>query len=424
MRETRSTGGVAVILCLQNSELRARRARIGCFVGAWLCLNAALAAAQQLPTPRSGQPPLTPTVIDQAAARVSTMGWAGPTGDSGAAWVPNTTPSFPPAPSTTGGSLTPPQAQSPTPNQSRTDSTVAGIRPLTNWSTPTNGQDLQSIPVRTSLGETPNELGPINPAESQQGPGWSGLPNPQLQGGNPGLRNPAGASGIGGNAANPWQSTQSQSPQFGAAGDWQSANSGQTTPGSNVGAGGNPGLPPLNPAGVGQSNPAFNNVSNPLLPLSGGESLATGDRLLATDQVNRQRAAATIANRQSQIASWDTGIALPEFSSGSELRQGRPVLPTKTADEETFVRDTPQFQTPPIPSSQTAGTTRETSGELSTDGDTTSGSRADKSMDQFSWWLMMCSVLVNAILFYFLYDSRAKYLDLADELQARFFRER
>jgi hypothetical protein len=37
---------------------------------------------------------------------------------------------------------------------------------------------------------------------------------------------------------------------------------------------------------------------------------------------------------------------------------------------------------------------------------------------------MMCSVLINAILFYFLYDSRAKYLDLADELQARFFRER
>lgn len=361
-----------MILCLENPDLRAKRTLIGCCVGAWLCLSAALAGAQQLPAPRSGQPPLTPTVIDQAAAaaRVSTTGWAGPIGDSEAGWVANATPTFSPAPATSGGGVMPPPAQSPTPNQSRTDSTVTGIRPLTNWSNPANGQDLQSIPVRTSLGETPNEFGPINPAESQQGAGWVGLPNPQLQGGNPGLRNPAGAGG----------------------------NSGFAPP-------------------------------NPLLPLAGGESLAPGDRLLATDQLNRQRAATTIANRQSQIAGWDAGIVLPEFSAGTGLRQGRPVRPGAVAEEETFPRDTlpfqaPPFQSPPIPSSQTAGPPGESSGAGLLDADPRSPSRADKSMDQFSWWLMMCSVLANAILFYFLYDSRAKYLDLADELQARFFRER
>lgn len=374
VRETRSTGGVAVILCRENPVLRARCILIGCWVGAWLCLNAALAGAQQLPAPRSGQPPLTPTVIDQAAAGALTTGWAGPTGDFGAAWTPYVTPTFPAAPSTTGGGMLGLPAQSPTSNQSRTDSTVTGIRPLTNWSNPANGQDLQSIPVRTSLGETANELGPLNPAESQQGAGWAGLPNPQL-------------------------------------------------------SGGNPRLPPLNPAGVGQYNPPNSNASIPTLPLSGGESLATGDRLLATDQMNRQRAPATIPNRQSQIAAWDTGIALPEFNTGTGLRQGRPVRPGGGAEEAQILRDTPQFQSPqfqspPIPSSQTAGATREPSDEVPTDADTTSRSRADKSMDQFSWWLMMCSVLANAILFYFLYDSRAKYLDLADELQARFFRER
>lgn len=370
-----------MILCLENPELRARCALIGCFFGAWLCLNTGLAGAQQ----------------------------------------------------------------SPTSNQSRTDSTVTGIRPLTNWTNPANGQDLQSIPTRTSLSETANEFGPLNPAESQQGAGWPGMPNPQLPSGNPGLRNPAGAGGMGGNVSNPWlpaqsqmpqsqapqfqtpqsQTPQSQTPQIGAGGEWQSANSGQSNPGSNFGTGGNPGLPQLNPAGLGQTNSAFSNASNPLLPLSGGESLATGDRMLATDQMNRQRAAATIANRQSQIAGWDVGIALPEFSTGTGLRQGRPVRPGGDAEEETFLRDTPQFQGPAIPGGQTAGTTLVTSDAVSTtDTDGTSRSRADKSMDQFSWWLMMCSVLANAILFYFLYDSRSKYLDLADELQARFFRER
>lgn len=50
-------------------------------------------------------------------------------------------------------------------------------------------------------------------------------------------------------------------------------------------------------------------------------------------------------------------------------------------------------------------------------------SKSEASMDALSWWLMMCSVMANLILFYFLYDSRAKYLNLADELQSRFFRE-
>jgi hypothetical protein len=194
--------------------------------------------------------------------------------------------------------------------------------------------------------------------------------------------------------------------------------------GGNFGVGGNQSLPPLSQPQFGQTGTTFNPSSGSLVPLAGGETLATGDRLLATDQVNRQRAAAAVTTRQSQVAGWDPGIVLPEFTTSAGLRQGRPVRPGQDAEAETLVSGSPVFQSPPIPASQTAGTTREAGGDDSADILTGSRSRADASMDQFSWWLMMCSVLANAILFYFLYDSRAKYLDLADELQARFFRER
>lgn len=324
--------------------------------------------------------------------------------------------------------MLPPQL--PAANQSRTDSTVTGIRPLTPGSGQGGTQAMQTIPVRTSFSETSGELGPVNSGETQQGTGWLGLSNPQQPGSSVGQRNPTGGGTAGGTTPAPWAAAQSSPTQLGAASTWQSATTSQGLTGSqgmtggNFGVGGNQSLPPLSQPQFGQTGTTFNPSSGSLVPLAGGETLATGDRLLATDQVNRQRAAAAVTTRQSQVAGWDPGIVLPEFTTSAGLRQGRPVRPGQDAEAETLVSGSPVFQSPPIPASQTAGTTREAGGDDSADILTGSRSRADASMDQFSWWLMMCSVLANAILFYFLYDSRAKYLDLADELQARFFRER
>lgn len=381
--------------CWKSWEKRAIRCLIGGGIGLWLVLGWTLAMAQQLPPPRSGQPPLAPTVIEPSGIpRVVPTGWSGSNGtESGSTWVPNVPTAVPAADSSSGTETALTQLPA-LPNPQRTDSTVTGIRPLTNWSGSNN-------------------------------------PDPQAW---PNTPTPGGTTGGNG---------------------WQSSQPGQTAPGTNLGAGSNQNLAPVSPAGSGptsagltsplwnnpswnnpagsnpgvsnpgvsnpgQVNPNWNNPAGPLVPLAGGETLATGTRMLPTDQVDRQRAAATIASRQSQIAGWDAGIALPEFSAGTGLRQGRPV---RNESENTAGGYDP-LAAPALPQREVPATSTETSREVSDETESSPRSRAERSMDQFSWWLMMCSVLANAILFYFLYDSRAKYLDLADELQARFFRER
>lgn len=363
-------------LIWKSWERRTIRGLVGGGAGLWLLVGWPLAAAQQLPMPRSGQPPLAPTVIEPVGAtRVLPTGWDESNGaEVGSTWVPNVPASAPAIDSASGAGTSLPKLPA-LPNQPRTDSTVTGIRPLTNWSG-SNAADPQALPT--------------------------------------------GGSG------------------------WQSSQPGQTFPGSNPTAGLNQNLGPLTPAGSGpsspgltipnwsnpgvttpgQSNPNWSNPAGPVVPLTGGETLATGTRMLATDQMDRQRAAATIANRQSQIAGWDAGIDLPEFATGTGLRQGRPFRSETEIGEGQWDDRSAVLPAPALPQRDTAGTSTETSREVPVDSESESRSRADRSMDQFSWWLMMCSVLANAILFYFLYDSRAKYLDLADELQARFFRER
>jgi len=55
------------------------------------------------------------------------------------------------------------------------------------------------------------------------------------------------------------------------------------------------------------------------------------------------------------------------------------------------------------------------------DGATTA--RKPDATSDFTSLLLVCLFLANLVLGYFLYDSRAKYEQLADEIQARFFRE-
>ena len=73
------------------------------------------------------------------------------------------------------------------------------------------------------------------------------------------------------------------------------------------------------------------------------------------------------------------------------------------------------------------GLTTAGSGGTSASGSETDTSAANgkmgKSIDHFTSLLTVGFFLANLVLGYFLYDSRARYHQLADDLQGRFFRE-
>lgn len=151
---------------------------------------------------------------------------------------------------------------------------------------------------------------------------------------------------------------------------------------------------------------------------------APGNRLLANDQTNRQRSNQSVAQRQAEVGNWDRFINLPTMTSQG-LRKGRATTGGQDgltdsmyeSQGSAFLSEDPDF-----PKSRLVSNTgQDQSGGIKQT--TNVDNKPKASMDALSWWLMMCSVMANLILFYFLYDSRAKYLNLADELQSRFFRE-
>lgn len=283
----------------------------------------------------------------------------------------------------------------------RADSNLLPVlRPFGN-SQANPGGNLSNIPTNTSV---PTNTQSTDPNGTQQPFGLSQLPNRQNQ-----FQNPAAATGD-------WRGITNQGTNTGFA-TTNPALGSNTQLGSNTPFGSQPsGWQSLN-SNLSQGN-SLHSLS-PLVPQGNGEMLAPSDRMLPNDQLVVQRRNQSIADRQRSIANWDTGIDSNQFSNQTARR---PLLVVKGSDglDDRFVRDR-SFGDP---------TTREVvynqeSPELNTNSRTTlaSLSTAEKSMDNLMWWLMVCSVMANLILFYFLYDSRAKYLNLADELQSRFFRE-
>ncbi|MBL8890467.1 MAG: hypothetical protein JNL67_10865 [Planctomycetaceae bacterium] len=273
----------------------------------------------------------------------------------------------------------------------RTDSTLLpGLRPFVN--SPANAStNLSNVPATTSATD-------LSGGQSQ---GLPVLSNRQNQ-----FQDPTLATGDWRGAATQGTNTglgPSTNPAFGANTQFGSRTSEWQSP--------NIGFPP----GNGLQSPA------PLVPQSNGEMLAPSDRMLANDQMAIQRQNQTIADRQRRIADWDKGIDSNQFLDPFVVR--RPRLVTKGSDglEDRFARDSSIGET----TAREVVYNQESSTEVNANSATKSSSltKSEKSMDNFMWWLMVCSVMANLILFYLLYDSRAKYLNLADELQSRFFRE-
>lgn len=273
----------------------------------------------------------------------------------------------------------------------RADSTLLPVlRPFGNAPT-TAGANLTNIP--TNIPAT-------NLTGGQQAIGLPQLPNRQNQ-----SQDPSATSGD-------WRGITSQGTNTGLGGGVSSI-VGSNTPFSSQPTGWQ-----TTTSGLSQGNNL--QPASPFVSQGNGEMLAPSDRMLANDQLAMQRRNQTIADRQRNIANWEKGIDPNQFIDPFARR---PRLVTKGSDglEETIVRD---------PSVGDAATREVVYNQESTpEGNPKNNSTlststdAEKSMDNSMWWLMVCSVMANLILFYFLYDSRAKYLNLADELQSRFFRE-
>lgn len=288
---------------------------------------------------------------------------------------------------------------------SRSDSTIAGVRPLINLPTNSglNAQNPNNYPTSVPTSGT---------TETQQGLGLPALP---------------GRSGA---PQEPWQS------------NWQSSltpqgnqNSGSPTIGNSP-LSGQSGLIPMGPGngatsnGFIGSNWSGQNSSNPqtsipLIQQPGGEVTAPGSRFLTADQPNPQRSSQSVAQRQAEIANnWDPYINLPTTTTPA-MRRGRSTVTGQDGlDDFMFPSqgNSTLTEDPLIPKARQV-TNTESDPRRETVQNESQSTPQKASMDALSWWLMMCSVMANLILFYFLYDSRAKYLNLADELQSRFFRE-
>jgi hypothetical protein len=161
--------------------------------------------------------------------------------------------------------------------------------------------------------------------------------------------------------------------------------------------------------------------------------LAPTNRLLPGDQVDRSQGVASLAARQAAFAALDPNISLPPLPgvTNPTLRVGRAIVNGDRLDDglgAEFVA-TPGGRRPELVERSDVVTQPVSNAAAKPTGQDVdpAGSRGSAgpgpAMDAFSWWLTMCSVLANAILAYLLYDSRAKYLNLADELQSRIFRE-
>ncbi|MDP1561045.1 MAG: hypothetical protein Q8M16_06585 [Pirellulaceae bacterium] len=272
------------------------------------------------------------------------------------------------------------------PDGPRSDSTVTGVRSLIN------------LPMNPAFGAQnqgyfPTSVPTSGTGETQQGTGIPALPGrigtsqEQWQGNWQGSTNPLLNS-------NPAASSQGSPSVVGQPG-W---------------------IPPL------PQNTGFNSGST-LTQQPGGEMTAPANRLLAIDQTQRQRSNPSVAQRQAEVGNWDRFINLPTMTSQG-LRKGRATAGGQDGfSESMYASQGSAFlsENSDIPTAkQVANTGQDLSGGTE---QSTVGSKPKASMDALSWWLMMCSVMANLILFYFLYDSRAKYLNLADELQSRFFRE-
>lgn len=313
--------------------------------------------------------------------------------DQGAPVTPTIPSQFHSNPSPTGQSTSNPLAPtvgvpaSGIPDGPRSDSTVTGVRSLIN------------LPMNSGLGAQnqgyySTSVPTSGTAETQQGmglpalPGRIDAPQEQWQGNWQGSTNSLLNS-------NPAASSQGNSPVGGQPGMFQT-------------------LP---------QNNGFNSAST-LIQQPGGEMTAPGNRLLANDQTNRQRSNQSVAQRQAEVGNWDRFINLPTMTSQG-LRKGRATTGGQDgltdsmyeSQGSAFLSEDPDF-----PKSRLVSNTgQDQSGGIKQT--TNVDNKPKASMDALSWWLMMCSVMANLILFYFLYDSRAKYLNLADELQSRFFRE-
>jgi hypothetical protein len=275
-------------------------------------------------------------------------------------------------------------------DDTRSDSNLLGVRSL---NTPTNfiggGSDaFSNVPTSTRTS------GLNEPQQS--------LSLPAL----PGRQPPFGQ--------NEWQTANPTTPQ----GFLSPSNLSPSNPGGNAGA-------PVSPWPVANFGSSSNsNFVNPtgLVPQTGGEMVSPSNRFLAQDQPSVQRSTQSTAQKQAEVAQWIPRIDASVFTD-SGLRQGRSNVKGRDGLDEQYSRS--QDSGLSDQASAIVGTLTGGSGKQSGVGDdnTNDTSRPEKSMDTLSWWLMMCSVMINLVLFYFLYDSRAKYLNLADELQSRFFRE-
>ncbi len=277
---------------------------------------------------------------------------------------------------------------------SRSDSTITGVRPLINL--PTNSGLSAQNP-----GNYPTSIPTSGTTELQQSPGLPALP------------------GRTGAPQDQWQS------------NWQSSLSPQSNQNNGSPTVGQSGLNPLVPGnGTIGSNWSGQNGGNqqtsiPLLQQPGGELTAPGNRFLSTDQPNPQRNSPSVAQRQAEIANnWDPRLDL-QFNTGPGLRRGRATTTGQDGLGDFMFpsQGNPNLTEEPLIPKARQVTNTESDPQRETVSNGNQGTPPKASMDALSWWLMMCSVMANLILFYFLYDSRAKYLNLADELQSRFFRE-
>jgi hypothetical protein len=296
----------------------------------------------------------------------------------------------------------------------RTDSTLAGVRPLTNLSNPVSSGG-------TAGGYYPTTVPTSGSNESQQGTGLPALPfrpdagQDPWRSSNPGTANPPFSSGVTGTPSLLNPSNVQNPAQPGSI----------TSLPSNFGGGtmGQPSNPWALPGQGGLQGQGFG--STPVMvPQPGGEMTATNNRMLPNDQVQRPRSNQSVAERQAAIANqWDPYINMTTPASQGARRGRSSILGQDGLSEyQADPSDRQTLSEKPVVTTTLAGRDL-TLTEDSASKEGTTATKSEASMDALSWWLMMCSVMANLILFYFLYDSRAKYLDLADELQSRFFRE-
>lgn len=167
----------------------------------------------------------------------------------------------------------------------------------------------------------------------------------------------------------------------------------------------------------------------------------------ATADGNGTGSMTTQVERQSAIGAWDPRIPLDALgidSSGlpRQARRNLPAIRPVTGSDgmrESFVggqirplQERPVSMVESVPAVDnstllqqgltTAGAGGTSASGTETDASITAG-KMGKSIDHFASLLTVGFFLANLVLGYFLYDSRARYHQLADDLQARFFRE-